>query len=365
MSRVAVITLADFNNYGNRLQNYALERVIVEMGYEVNSIVPYRPNIIKEAVKTVVREKDVPFTQKWLQLKRLNNFLSFDKKYAHTCSINDDDFYTIPIENYDCFISGSDQVWNPDWADYIYDKMFLRFCPTNQRISYAASFGVDGIPDKWREKYTVGLSEFHYLSVREKNAVEIVESLIGTKCEKVLDPTMLLDRYMWDEIKKVPKKVHEKKYILTYFLGKKTDSINAELMKYSQMYHYDIINLLDLKDDEYAAAPDEFIGLISEAKLIMTDSFHATVFSIIYERPFIVYDRKGIGSKMGGRLSSLLEMCGLVERKSDCIRKNQLLNCDFTEAKKEIEQEKKHSMEFLKSAIKECVDSNAHTMQNK
>lgn len=357
MSRVAVITLADFNNYGNRLQNYALERLIVEMGYEVNSIVPYRPNIIKEAVKTVIRKKNVPFTQKWLQLKRLNNFLSFDKKYSRTSSINNNDFCTIPIEDYDCFISGSDQVWNPDWADYTYDKMFLRFCPKNQRISYAASFGVDEIPDKWKEKYAVGLSEFHYLSVREKNAVEIVESLIGKKCEKVLDPTMLLDRYMWDEIKKVPKKVHGKNYILTYFLGEKTDSINAELMKYSQMYHCDIINLLDLKDNAYASAPDEFIGLISEAKLIMTDSFHATVFSIIYERPFVVYNRKGIGSKMGARLSSLLEMCGLLERKSERIRREQLFDCDFTDAKKAIEQEKEHSIKFLKSAVKNCVDS--------
>lgn len=235
--------------------------------------------------------------------------------------------------------------------------MFLRFCPMNQRISYAASFGLDEIPDKWREKYTVGLSEFHYLSVREKNAVEIVESLIGKKCEKVLDPTMLLDRSMWDKIKKVPKKAHEKKYILTYFLGEKTDSINAELMEYSQMYHCDIINLLDLKDDAYVAAPDEFIGLISEAKLVMTDSFHATVFSIIYERPFIVYNRKGIGSKMGSRLSSLLEMCGLFERKSECIRREQLFKCDFTNAKKAIEQEKEHSIRFLKSAIKDCVDS--------
>lgn len=357
MSRVAVITLADFNNYGNRLQNYALERLIVEMGYEVNSIVPYRPNIIKEAVKTVIRKKNVPFTQKWLQLKRLNNFLSFDKKYSRTSSINNNDFCTIPIEDYDCFISGSDQVWNPDWADYTYDKMFLRFCPMNQRISYAASFGVDEIPDKWKEKYAVGLSEFHYLSVREKNAVEIVESLIGKKCEKVLDPTMLLDRYMWDEIKKVPKKVHGKNYILTYFLGEKTDSINAELMKYSQMYHCDIINLLDLKDNAYASAPDEFIGLISEAKLIMTDSFHATVFSIMYERPFVVYNRKGIGSKMGARLSSLLEMCGLLEKKSERIRREQLFDCDFTDAKKAIEQEKEHSIKFLKSAVKNCVDS--------
>lgn len=357
MSRVAVITLADFNNYGNRLQNYALEKLIVEMGYEVDSIVPYRPNIIKEAVKTVVRKKDIPFTQKWLQLKRLNNFLSFDKKYVHTYSIKNNDFYTIPIENYNCFISGSDQVWNPDWADYTYDKMFLRFCPKNQRISYAASFGVDEIPDKWREKYAVGLSEFHYLSVREKNAVEIVESLIGKKCEKVLDPTMLLDRSMWDKIKKVPKKANEKNYILTYFLGGRSDSVNKDILEYGKKYGFHVINLLDLNDSNYFVGPDEFVGLISNAELVLTDSFHATVFSIIYERPFVVYNRKGIGSKMGSRLSSLLDMCELSGRKREHVDETSLFCCDFQSAKKKIEQEKIHSISFLHKAIECCKDS--------
>ena len=357
MSRVAVITLADFNNYGNRLQNYALERLIVEMGYDVNSIVPYRPNIIKEAVKTVVRKKDTPFAQKWLQLKRLNNFLSFDKKYAHTYSIDDNDFYTIPIESYDCFISGSDQVWNPDWADSTYDNMFLRFCPTNQRISYAASFGVDEIPDKWREKYAVGLSEFHYLSVREKNAVEIVESLIGKKCEKVLDPTMLLDRNEWDRIAYVSRQYMNKKYILTYFLGGRSDAVNKDILEYARKYDCNVINLLDLNDPNYSDGPDKFVGLISKAELVLTDSFHATVFSIIYERPFVVYNRKGIGSKMGSRLSSLLDMCELSGRKREHVDETSLFCCDFQSAKKKIEQEKIHSISFLHKAIECCKDS--------
>ena len=357
MSRVAVITLADFNNYGNRLQNYALERLIVEMGYDVNSIVPYRPNTIKEAVKTVVRKKDTPFAQKWLQLKRLNNFLSFDKKYAHTYSIDDNDFYTIPIESYDCFISGSDQVWNPDWADSTYDNMFLRFCPTNQRISYAASFGVDEIPDKWREKYAVGLSEFHYLSVREKNAVEIVESLIGKKCEKVLDPTMLLDRNEWDRIAYVPRQYMNKKYILTYFLGGRSDAVNKDILEYARKYDCNVINLLDLNDPNYSDGPDKFVGLISKAELVLTDSFHATVFSIIYERPFVVYNRKGIGSKMGSRLSSLLDMCELSGRKREHVDETSLFCCDFQSAKKKIEQEKIHSISFLHKAIECCKDS--------
>lgn len=357
MSRVAVITLADFNNYGNRLQNYALERLIVEMGYEVNSIVPYRPNIIKEAVKTVIRKKDVPFTQKWLQLKRLNNFLSFDKRYSRTSSINNNDFCTIPIEDYDCFISGSDQVWNPDWADYTYEKTFLRFCRKEKRIAYAASFGVDSIPKKWIDKYKTGLSEFQYLSVRENKAVEIVEELIGKTCERVLDPTMLLDKDEWNRIAIVPPQCMNKNYILTYFLGGRSDAVNKDILEYARKYDCYVINLLDLNDPNYFVGPDKFVGLISKAKLILTDSFHATVFSIIYERPFVVYNRKGIGSKMGSRLSSLLDMCDLSRRKRELVDETNLFSCDFENAKKKIEQEKIHSMAFLHNAIEACKDS--------
>ena len=88
---------------------------------------------------------------------------------------NSDNFENIPEENYDCFISGSDQVWNPDWADYTYNKTFLRFCQEKKRISYAASFGVDSIPEKWIEKYRKGLSEFRYLSVRESTELSFLQ----------------------------------------------------------------------------------------------------------------------------------------------------------------------------------------------
>ena len=118
-----------------------------------------------------------------------------------------------------------------------------------------------------------------------------------------------------------------------------------------------MINLLDLNDSNYFVGPDEFVGLISNAELVLTDSFHATVFSIIYERPFVVYNRKGIGSKMGARLSSLLDMCELSGRKREHVDETSLFCCDFQSAKKKIEQEKIHSISFLHKAIECCKDS--------
>lgn len=357
MSKIALITLVDFDNYGNRLQNYALEKVLKDMGNFVISIVPYKPNLVKWAIKKLIKRDNESLKIKFLKIRRLKEFLEFDNHYVNTYSINSNDYINIQDSEFDYFISGSDQVWNPDWADYTYEKTFLRFCRKEKRIAYAASFGVDSIPKKWIDKYKIGLSEFQFLSVREDRAVEIVESVIGKKCVKVLDPTMLLGRDDWDKIAIVPHRKDETKYILTYFLGGISDVIKKDISIYAEKFNYNVINLLDLNDSNFYDGPDKFVGLISKADLVLTDSFHATVFSILYEKPFVVYGRQGIGSNMGSRLSSLLEMCGLSERKCESINKDTVLECNFELARKAIVLERKHSMDFLKKSVNGCVDS--------
>lgn len=357
MSRIALITLVDFDNYGNRLQNYALEKILTDMGNTVTSIVPYKPSFVKWTIKKFIKADGDTLKIKYLKSRRLKEFLAFDNQYVNTYAINSNNFDIIQDENYDCFVSGSDQIWNPDWAEYIYEKTFLRFCRKEKRIAYAASFGVDSIQKKWIDKYKIGLSEFQYLSVREDKAVEIVEEITGKSCDKVLDPTMLLEKSEWNKIAIIPQRCREKRYILTYFLGERTDAIKKDITEYATKYECNVINLLDLNDSNYFDGPDKFVGLISKAELVLTDSFHATVFSIIYERPFVVYNRQGIGSKMGSRLSSLLDMCDLSGRKREYVDERNLFSCDFKTAKKKIEQEKIHSMEFLYKAIEGCVDS--------
>lgn len=263
----------------------------------------------------------------------------------------------ISDDEYHCFIVGSDQVWNPDWAKYTYDRMFLRFCSPTKRISYAASFGVDKIPEKWVDKYKAGLIDFKALSVREDKAVDIVKNTIGITCHKVLDPTMLLERAEWDKIKKMPTKINGKNYILTYFLGGRTREVEKVIYRYAKLTDSAVINLQDYNTPYYTVGPDEFVGLISKAKMVLTDSFHATVFSIIYEKPFVVYDRQGSGKKMGSRLSSLLEMCGLNNRRASALDEKMLLQVDYTNARLAIQKEKVCSLKYLNEAIQSCGDS--------
>lgn len=235
--------------------------------------------------------------------------------------------------------------------------MFLRFCSPTKRVSYAASFGVDKIPEEWVDKYKTGLMDFKALSVREDKAVDIVKNTIGLTCCKVLDPTMLLERVEWDKIKKMPTKINGKNYILTYFLGGRTREIEDIIYRYAKLTDSAVINLQDYNTPYYIVGPDEFVGLISKAKMVLTDSFHATVFSIIYEKPFVVYDRQGSGRKMGSRLSSLLEMCGLNDRRASALDEQKLLQVDYTNARLAIQKEKVHSLKYLNEAIQSCGDS--------
>ena len=155
----------------------------------------------------------------------------------------------------------------------------------------------------------------------------------------------------------MPIKIDGKSYILTYFLGGRTREVEEIIYRYAKLTDSAVINLQDYNTSYYTVGPDEFVGLISKAKMVLTDSFHATVFSIIYEKPFVVYDRQGSGRKMGSRLSSLLEMCDLNDRRAFALDEQKLLQVDYTNARLAIQKEKVHSLKYLNEAIQSCGDS--------
>ena len=155
----------------------------------------------------------------------------------------------------------------------------------------------------------------------------------------------------------MPTKINGKNYILTYFLGGRTREIEDIIYRYAKLTDSAVINLQDYNTPYYIVGPDEFVGLISKAKMVLTDSFHATVFSIIYEKPFVAYDRQGSGRKMGSRLSSLLEMCGLNDRRASALAEQKWLQVDYTNARLAIQKEKVHRLKYLNEAIKSCGDS--------
>lgn len=222
--------------------------------------------------------------------------------------------FTRVADEYDYFVTGSDQVWNPYFADL--EKLFIKFAPGGKRISYAASISCPEIPQDKLQMFIDGVNGMKEISVREQAGAELIEKLTGRKAEVVADPTMLLAAEKWREIARKPSWLKGDEEILTtYFLGKRPDEIISRL---ADAQGLKVVNILDERVFEhYAVAPEEWLWLIDHAKLMYTDSFHGTVFSILFRRPFVVTERIGDGcvNKMTSRIDTLLGKFGLEARR--------------------------------------------------
>ena len=349
--RVGIITIPDFNNYGNRLQNYALQKTIENMGFNTVSYVPYKPSLLKCIVKELLKFNEYKYIkEKILNIKRLSNYLKFDKKYVNTKEVRSTKYPDRINSECDCFVAGSDQIWNPMWYT---EYSFLQFADNKKKIAYAASFGCDKIPQKSKLIYSNLLSKFRFLSVREKTGKNIIEQLTDQKAKVVLDPTLLLSVQEWKQIEKKPQfKIDKKKYVLTYFLGGIDLNRKNIIEKIALRNNCKIYQLNDKTISHiYKCGPSEFVYLIDNSVFVLTDSFHASVFSIIFHVPFLVFDRLGKGKEMGNRIDTLLSITKLENRKVNENNINIDMKIDFKEADICLDIYKVQSLNFLNDAI--------------
>lgn len=340
MKNTLIITLIDYTNYGNRLQNYALTKWLEKNNIHATSL---REASVMHRIKTMVkllvnnRKKMIRYIKFWI----------FSKKYINTMIKNNNN----KIKDYDYYIVGSDQVWNPNYA--LTDTMLLNDIESNNKIAYAASFGISELPEKF--KYRVNkLKNFKAISVREDDGKKIINNIIDRKdVEVLIDPTMLLKSDEWNKIAKKPKKLKKDRYILNYFLGGISDYKQKKIEKIAQKYKCRIINILDKNDTFYTCDPSEFIYLEKNAFLICTDSFHSSVFAIIFNVPFIVFDREHEkDNNMNSRIETLLSKFKLENRKFNGeFITNENLKVDYTEAYKILEQERNKASNFLYKSL--------------
>ena len=357
---VTIVTIFDHYNIGNRLQNYALQEVLKSIGLNVNTL-QFIPNKItnitrfKWFIQKLCRYKLPGDTDYWkLFVPRELKFEKFNKTYIQTITIFDmSKLNTLPS---DFWVVGSDQVWNILWyTDFeiegkIYFLEFVKDCP---KISYAASFGVNSIPEKWRTRISKQLEAFKALSVREESGEKIIERLTGLKAEVHVDPTLLLSRKEWDSLAKKPAKVNfSKDYLLAYFLGEKSDATKEIIHNVAKENKLEIFNLLDFEQPGlYTVNPAEFLYLVKNARIIMTDSFHACVFSFIYRKPFLVFGREGLGMDMSSRMDTFTRKFHLENKRFRGIIPADLFKCNYEEGYAVLEEEKKKSINYLKKFI--------------
>lgn len=347
--KCAIITLYGLYNYGNRLQNYASQYVLEKLGYEVKTIVntdlfskEKYIDRIKSYLKYILQSDYRKI--KANENKRRVNFLDFEK-LVHEDIISNKEINALE-DRYDFFVVGSDQVWNPYLKSIGW--YFLDFCKNNKKITMAPSIGVNKLSDEYLSMYGKYLKQFKYLSCREQEGVNIIKQLTGKEVVDVLDPTMLVPIEEWEKIIEKCELIINDKYVLLYFLGKITDEYQ-EFINERKKDGYIVINILDKKSNYYTYGPREFLYLIKNATLVITDSFHACVFSILFNRDFIVFERMDDGDEMTSRIYTLLRKFKLEDRLFSNF--NNKFEIDFANVEAILKTEQEKSISFLKKSF--------------
>lgn len=321
--KIRTITCHDVYNYGASLQAYALQHFLSSQKHDVK-IIDYKPQYlnrtynfwyVSEKSRFYKQTKKNPFLHLLYSIwniqhtyatwGRIYPFKHFKKKYL-TCT---NTYHTTKElqknpPQADLYIAGSDQIWNTILPNGKDPAFYLNFGPsTTKKISYAASFGIERLDDTLRNNVKEYLTQIDEISVREKTGLQILQEL-GFKGTEVLDPVFLIDKDNWVNTFALSKRIIKEKYILVYdiFQDNKTLIQKAKLL--SAKYNLKIIAINDSKKTPYAeinisnGGPIEFLNLIFNAEIIISCSFHATAFSIIFNKSFYVFYNKENISRM-------------------------------------------------------------------
>lgn len=364
MKRVGICTLYYQNrNYGANLQAYALQSVIAKMGNEA-MLIPYYSGTKLRRILAGIKHSLTKKDRIYESIRDRNAAIDcFNSEIPHSKC-----FYSNTIDNankdFDCFIAGSDQVWNPDWINRY---MSLEFTKKDKlTASYAASTGMVTLNGEQKARLRSAMEHTSYISIREKESIPALQELTEKEIDYVLDPTMLLTKEEWDEV--CTGRIVEENYIFCYFLRG-----NANLRKvakeYAQKKNLKVVTLPYLNssyrqvDDGfgdvqlYSISPKDFLSLIKYASFVLTDSFHAAVFSHIYERAFAVAGNRE--SQMGCRMQSLAELFGTEMRyfqDEDVLTEAALSALDNQPLKlnyERFEEMRRHSLDFLNKVLKD------------
>lgn len=262
------------------------------------------------------------------------------------------------------FIAGSDQLWNPLIHGGKNNKAyFLDFVDLpKKRIAYAPSIGIEKIPEENKEEFIRLVKQFNNLSVRELSGKKIIEEFTGKKCRVVLDPTLLLPKDEWLSVASKP--LYKKPYIFCYLFSER--EYTGEFVEYiKNKLQMDIVTIPFVKS-EYSrnsikiknAGPKEFVSLIANASLVITDSFHATAFSINLNVPFYSLYRNSLDEKnnMNTRIDNILNLVDLESRRITCkaeFPESVELNIEFEKSNKILEERRLADKKYLFDAIEE------------
>lgn len=366
MKRIGIVTIIDYNNYGNRLQNFAVQELLRRRGFHVQTLRPRTNQLVKSSMWMKVKKiKEFSIHDLYFRItsnlekkkynknyeQKINAMREFSNNYIE--EVNVDNIASGFEKDFSYFICGSDQVWNPL---YINDNgyFFLDFTHKDKKISLSASFGVSELNNEFKSLYADFLKDFRAISVRESQGEEIIKGILpGKDVVLLLDPTMLIEKDIWINLCESIND-HSEKYIFIYSLGRIEKQIMDNIINFANVENLKIIDIMNIKSNEYCSGPIEFINLIKNASLVITDSFHGTVFSILFETPFYVFDRYLNGFSLSSRISTLLAKFNFEDRKySGGVITSNALKMDTTNIDEILKNERKKVDDFLNQNMRD------------
>lgn len=368
---IAIVTWLGNGNYGTSLQSFALHKKLQVLGYNVcflkyvQSSFNYK-NFIKFVLSKIRIDSD-----NWKSLifrplvsakqAKLSRFIS--ENYNIHKPINTKRELQKLLTETDVFVTGSDQIWN---TKYHFDPFFfLEFAGNSKRIAYASSIGLQDFPEEHKAKLKTLLASFSHIGLRETTAVNAVSNLLKRDdVIQVLDPTFLLDSQEWTYVSasamiecEVPPK-----FIFCYLIGNNEEYKDQlkKVMKYTGIKDVVIIPAAENMDFcvegalvYHDAGPLEFIKLIKESLFVCTDSFHATALSLNFNKNFVEFMRfkDADNASQNSRIYDVLSHYDLMDRIYSDKTTEWSRNIDFTYSNKQLEEDRKKSLDYLVNAI--------------
>ena len=365
-NKIGILTFHASHNYGSCLQAYALQKTIEKLGADTE-IINFRTDRQRDMYAVFTKRKGIKYFIKnathllyynFLKKKHANfeafianNYTLSAKEYKNYSQLEQENF------GYDAFVVGSDQIWNPIPKDFDM-SYFLPFVKDKKKIAYAPSFGpfFEKIDDEKLSIIANEVSKFDSISVREISAKHGLEKYISKDVDVVVDPTLLLNKDEWAQLIN-EKPVVEGEYIFLYTLFSNPE-INKVAKYLSKKWKTKVVvsnftnqhDVISCYEKKFDAGPKEFLNLICNAKFVLATSFHGTVFSILFNKPFFA-----INGEKDNRISTLLNLTKLQSRTINMVnmdeRERMAFDTDFSMANQLILEERERSIKYLQTAL--------------
>lgn len=356
------ITCHDVYNHGASLQAYALQTYLSNLGHNVE-IIDYKPDYLsghyrlwsvdnsicdKPIVKQLYLLAKLP--GRLIALRRKKAFDEFTRQYLRltTTRYHSNEELKANPPKADVYIAGSDQIWNTLFQNGRDAAFYLDFAPaTSTRVAYAASFATSSVAEEYQTFVSKMLQNFDKVSIREKDSLPLLARLGRTDGVAVCDPVFLLTKEEWNDL--LPSDRISERYILVYDCENST-AIKNIAKKVSKQHNIKIYNVSGKRlryadKDFWASGPLAFVRLIRDAEYVVSNSFHATAFSLIFEKEFCVVNRS---EAINERMKSLLADFGLENRLVSNDKELPSLSIDYSLVKTKIEEFIQESKYFLR-----------------